>query len=123
MDKEKLKKVQEDTSHFRNVNSLDEITPAMVHKHVAAEQSFREHLVDAIASNTEQLLNIQISMENKIDKIFVKLDENSRMTGEALGLARNVNETLQPLVDKLHNHEGRLDDLALEKARLQGGSN
>ena len=59
-------------------------------------------------------------MEQKIDVMVKKLDNNSDMTKEALNLARNVNDTLQPLVDKLHNHEGRLDDLDLKKAELKG---
>jgi hypothetical protein len=104
----------------------------MVHSHVNAENDFREHILEALDThvaesasfweeNTNQLENIKLSMEQKIDVMFKKLDNNSDMTKEALGLARNVHETLQPLVEKLNSHEGRLDELSIEKAKLQGG--
>lgn len=132
MDRDKLKKIQEDTSHFLNINDMKEFTPAMVHKHVAAEQSFREHLVDSMDKhiedsgkfwhdNVEQLSIIKSSMEHKIDVMFTKLDDNSKMTKEALELARNVNNTIHPLIEKLNDHEGRLDEQDIQKARLQGG--
>jgi len=131
VNREKIVRIKEATSNLTKVNNLNEITPAMVHSHVNAENDFREHIVDALdkhveesasfwGENTNQLENIKLSMEQKIDKMYVKIDKNSEMTKEALDLARNVNDTLRPLIEKITNHEGRLDDLDLKKAELKG---
>ena len=132
MDKDKLHQIKQDTDGLRNINKLEDITASMVSKHVHAEQTFREHVAESLDrhvgesakfwhDNVEQLSIIKLSMEQKIDVMFKKLDDNSHMTKEALGLARNVNETLHPLIEKLNNHEGRLDDLDIKKARIEGG--
>ena len=132
MDKAKLKQIKDDTDGLRNVNNLNDITPAMVHKHVHAEQSFREHLSEVIdnhvidstkfwTENAKHLSTLQETMDKKIDKIFDKLESTSGMTKEALQLARSVNDSITPLLDKISNHESRLDNHDLERAKIQGG--